>query len=45
MMDSLKNSMNECFWDDIKNLLSASIHRAFLNQEITFLKITPQLKC
>ena len=30
-------------WNQKSSL--ASIHRAFLNQEITFLKNTPQLKC
>ena len=36
MMDSLKNSMNaKEFWDEMKNPFLASIHRAFLNQELS----------
>ena len=32
--DELSKEFYECFWDEIKNPFLASIHRAFLNQEL-----------
>ena len=43
MMHSLKNSMN-FFWDEIKNTFLASIHRAFLNQELSISQIQAVIK-
>ena len=31
--DGLSKEFCECFWDEIKSVFLASIHRAFLNQE------------
>ena len=36
--DGLSTEFYECFWNEIKNPLLASIHRAFLNQELAVLK-------
>ena len=36
--DGLSKEFYECFWNEIKNPLLASIHRAFLNQELAVLK-------
>ena len=33
--DELSKEFYECFWDEIKNPFLASIHRAFLNQELS----------
>ena len=33
--DGLFKEFYECFWDEIKNPFSTSIHRAFLNQELS----------
>ena len=33
--DGLSKEFYECFWDEIKNPFLASIHRAFLNQELS----------
>ena len=32
--DGLSKEFYECFWNEIKNPFLASIHRAFLNQEL-----------
>ena len=34
-IDRLSKEFYECFWDEIKKLFLASIHRAFLNQEFS----------
>ena len=36
--DELFKEFNECFWNEIKNPFVASIHRAFLNQELCSFK-------
>ena len=33
--DGLSKEFYECFWNEIKNPFLASIHRAFLNQELS----------
>ena len=33
--DGLSKEFYECFWNEIKNPFVASIHRAFLNQELS----------
>ena len=33
--DGLSKEFYECFWDEIKKLFLASIHKAFLNQELS----------
>ena len=33
--DGLFKEFYECFWDEIKNPFSTSIHRALLNQELS----------
>ena len=33
--DGLSKELYSCFWDEIKNPFSASIHRVFLNQELS----------
>ena len=33
--DKLSKEFSECFWNEIKNSVLASIHRAFLNQELS----------
>ena len=33
--DGLSKEFYECFWNEIKNLLLASIYRAFLNHELS----------
>ena len=33
--DELSKEFSECFWNEIKNSVLASIHRAFLNQELS----------
>ena len=33
--DGLYKEFYECFWNEIKNPFLASIHRAFLNQELS----------
>ena len=33
--DGLSKELYECFWDEFKKLFLASIHKAFLNQELS----------
>ena len=33
--DGLSKEFYECFWDEVKKPLLASIHKAFLNQELS----------
>ena len=33
--DGRSKELYECFWDEIKNPFLASLHRAFLNQELS----------
>ena len=33
--DGLSKEFSECFWDEIKKLCLASIHKGFLNQELS----------
>ena len=33
--DGLSKEFYECFWDEIKKPFLASIHKAFLNQELS----------
>ena len=33
--DGLSKEFYECFWNEIKNLLLASIYRAFLNRQLS----------
>ena len=42
--DALSKEFYECFWDEIKNTFLASIHRAFLNQELSISQIQAVIK-
>ena len=42
--DALSKEFYECFWDEIKNTFLASIHRAFLNQELSIFQIQAVIK-
>ena len=42
--DALSKEFYECFWDEIKNTFLASIHRAFLNQEVSISQIQTVIK-
>ena len=42
--DALPKEFYECFWDEIKNTFLASIHRAFLNQEVSISQIQTVIK-
>ena len=33
--DGLSKEFYECSWDEVKKLLLASVHKAFLNQELS----------
>ena len=33
--EGLSKEFYECFWDEVKKLFLASIHKAFLNQELS----------